>query len=400
MTIQYVPPDRWIKYEDNALISELTDAKAAVLSLTLMPYQKSWADDLQAMELKREVAGTSKIEGAAFTDNELEEVLEENEIIAGSLTRSQRQAWAAKQVYRWITNLPKDRPIDNDLILQIHRIVVTGCDDDHCEPGTIRKDDQNVTFGRPRHRGATGGKECKKAFNSLCDAINQEFNSHDPFIQALAVHYHIGAMHPFQDGNGRTARALEALMLQRVRLKDDLFIAMSDYYYDEKEKYIDVLSEVREKKFNLTPFLKFGLKGIGIQCRRLLEEVKVQVKKSLFRDVMGHMYRRLLSTRKRGLAKRQLAILERLLGEDKPINHIDLYNFIHKEYSELKGSHNAYIKDLNYLSGLRAISVVTKDKVRFFVSIRLDWATEVTETAFYEKLESMPEAKSRLIPSV
>jgi len=29
----------------------------------------------------------------------------------------------------------------------------------------------------------------------------------------------------------------------------------------------------------------------------------------------------------------------------------------------------------------------------------LEWATEITETAFYEELEKMPEAKSRLIPS-
>jgi Fic family protein len=37
-------------------------------------------------------------------------------------------------------------------------------------------------------------------------------------IQALALRYHFAAMHSFMDGNGRTARALEALMLQRVGL--------------------------------------------------------------------------------------------------------------------------------------------------------------------------------------
>ena len=399
MSINYVHPSRWVTYDNLALVNELTDAKAAVMALTLMPYQKSWADDLQAMELKREVAGTSKIEGAAFTDRELDEALEEDEKTADSLTRSQRQARAAKRVYRWIANLPRDRPIDNDLILCIHRIIVSDCDDDHCEPGAIRARDQNVTFGPPRHRGVSGGGECEDAFNSLCSAINQEFSNHNPFIQALAVHYHLVAMHPFQDGNGRTARALEALMLQRVRLKDDLFIAMSNYYYDEKEKYLEALAEVRANNFNLTPFLKFGLKGISIQCQRLLKEVGVQVRKSLFRDVMGHMYRRLLSTRKRGLAKRQLAILERLLGEDEPIDHINLYERLYKEYAELKGSSHAYIRDLNYLSGLRAIHIVKNEKGQFLISARLDWATEVTETQFFEELERMPEAKSRLIPS-
>ena len=57
--------------------------------------------------------------------------------------------------------------------------------------------------------------------------IEHELRDHDPIIQALAAHYHVAAMHPFLDGNGRTARALEALMLQRAGLRDTCFIAMS-----------------------------------------------------------------------------------------------------------------------------------------------------------------------------
>ena len=399
MAIQYVKPDFWLKYDKVALVDVLTDAKAAVLSLASMPYQRSWAEILQEMELKREVAGTSKIEGADFTDRELEIALEDNATEIDDLNRSQKQARAAKRTYRWIANLPKDVQIDKELILKIHHLIVTDCDDDHCEPGATRGGDQNVTFGRPRHRGVTGGKECQEVFNSLCGALNHEFREHDPFIQALALHYHLGAMHPFQDGNGRTARALEALTLQRARLKDDLFISMSNYYYDEKDQYLKKLAEVRANNFNLTSFLAFGLMGISIQCKRLLGEIKIQVTKSLFRDVMGHMYGRLQSTRKRGLARRQLAILQRLLDESGPVDHEELYNFLYREYENLKGAKNAYIKDLNYLSGLRAINVIKNKQGQFLVSVRLDWATEVTETKFYEELENMPEAKSKLIPS-
>ena len=62
---------------------------------------------------------------------------------------------------------------------------------------------------------------------------------------ALALHYHFAAMHPFLDGNGRSARALEALMLQRTGLRDTLFIAISNYYYEEKAEYLSALAEVR-----------------------------------------------------------------------------------------------------------------------------------------------------------
>ena len=399
MTVKYIQPDRWIKYDLVALVDVLTEAKAAVMALTSMPYQRSWAETLQEMELKREVAGTSRIEGADFTERELDIALNE-ESGEKDLTRSQKQARAAKLTYKWIADLPIDRPIEQELILETHRHIVTGRDEDHCPPGELRSSGQNVTFGRPRHRGVEGGKECREAFVSLCGALNQEFRGHDPFIQALALHYQLGAMHPFLDGNGRTARALEALFLQRSRLKDELFISMSNYYYDEKESYLNTLTEVRKRNCDLTPFLLFGLNGIRIQCKRLLNEIKTQISKSLFRDVMGQMYGRLKSTKKRALATRQLAILTYLLEEDDPIQHIKLYDLLYRHYQTLKAPGRAYVRDLNYLLRLKAIGVdirETGNTTEYWVYAKLAWPTEITETKFYEELSKLPEAKSKLV---
>ncbi len=105
MVIRYEIPDRWAKYDGLALVSELTEAKAAIMSLTTIPYQRSWAEALQELELKREVAGTSRIEGADFTERELDEALQD-ETPAERLSRSQRQARSAKTTYRWIAGLP------------------------------------------------------------------------------------------------------------------------------------------------------------------------------------------------------------------------------------------------------------------------------------------------------
>ena len=225
MVVQYQIPERWIKYDAEALFSALVEAKASVLSLKSIPYQRSWAEALQNVQLKQEVAGTSRIEGAEFTEHELDLALLD-EAPEEAMTRSQRQARAAVNTYRWIARLEDDHPITDKLIREVHRRIVTGCDDDHCPPGQLRGDGENVIFGTPRHRGVEGGSECESAFQKLCDAVQAEFRNHDILIQALALHYHLGAMHPFLDGNGRTARALEALMLQRSGLRDELFIAL------------------------------------------------------------------------------------------------------------------------------------------------------------------------------
>jgi Fic family protein len=230
-----------------------------MLALTQIPYQRSWADELQKVQLKREVAGTSRIEGAEFTEKELDAAMRETP--EQLETRSQKQAAAAVATYRWIAQLPPDRPLEEGLIYEVHRRLVTHCDDDHCPPGQIRGRDQNVTFGAPRHRGVEGGQECGDAVRGLVEAMRGAYREHDPLIQALALHYHFAAMHPFLDGNGRTARALEALMLQRTGLRDTLFIAMSNYYYEQKTEYLTALNETRAADHDLTLFLKLRLKA-------------------------------------------------------------------------------------------------------------------------------------------
>ena len=403
MAIQYLIPDQWIRYDPMAVIGELTEAKASILSLANIPFQRAWAENLQEMELKREVAGTSRIEGADFTEREFEEAVADN-VPDEHFSRSQRQARAAINTYRWIEGLERERPIDENLVKEIHRRIVTGCDDDHCPPGQLRGDGHNVSFGRPRHRGVEGGSECSRAVRQLIEALNQEFRGHDPLVQALALHYHIGAMHPFYDGNGRTARALEAFVLRRAHLKDMLFIAMSNYYYDEKDMYLACLSEVRKRNYDLTPFVKFGLKGVSIQCQRLLREIRIHIQRSLFRDIMGRMYGRLRSTRKRALAQRQYEILNKLLDTVNEIEYQDLFDLLEKHYDTLKTPLRAYVRDLNHLSGLRAIIVRRTEgqgleSAKFLISVRLEWATEITETEFYRQINRLPEAKTRLVTS-
>jgi Fic family protein len=402
MTVQYALPDNWIRYDPTGIVNELVGAKAAVLSLTSIPYQRSWADRLQEMELKREVAGTSRIEGADFTDRELDEAISDK-APEDQLTRSQRQARSAINTYRWIEKLPLGRPVDTDLIREIHSRIVRGCDDDHCPPGVLRGSGQNVTFGRPRHRGVEGGVECERALARLVGAFNQEFRNHDSLVQALALHYHFGAMHPFYDGNGRTARAIEALLLRRAQLRDTLFIAMSNYYYDEKDKYLSTLSKVRQHNHDLTPFLRFGLIGISHQCGRLLAEIRVHVQKSLFRDVMGKLYGRLRSTRKRALAHRQIEILNKLLDKDESIEYLTFYQEVEKVYFGLKAPIKAYVRDLNHLGSLRAISIKRVDEhgQRLYpIAVCPEWATEITETQFYKEMEEFPAAKTRLYVSI
>lgn len=402
--IKYDMPRNWIKFDRDSrdLTSAYAEAKAAILSLQTVPYQRRWVDALQDVELKREVAGTSRIEGAEFTEQELDLAFQETP--DQLLTRSQRQAHAVVQTYRWLAALPQDRPITADLISHIHRTIVTGADDDHCPPGQLRKDNQNVNFGMPRHRGAEGGAECASAFRQFTEATQREYQDQDPLFQALAAHYHLAAMHPYLDGNGRTARALEALLLQRAGLRDTCFIAMSNYYYDEKNAYLAALAEVRQSGHDLTPFLIFGLKGIALQSKRVLTEIQRHISKVLYRDLMYELFGRLKSKRKRVIAQRQLKILEILLNVDSMVLNVDsmgldrLIQVTEGAYSTLKDPVGGLVRDLLNLAELNAIAIKKIGEGRYEIAIDPEWPTRLTETDFFAKMKQYPKAKTLSFP--
>ena len=393
MTIRYELPLNWIRYDFGSVANGLLEAKATLMALANIPYQRSWAEELQRIQLKREVAGTSRIEGAEFTERELDAAMSQTPDQLE--TRSQRQAAAAVATYRWIASLPQDAPVDAALIREVHRRIVLDCDDDHCAPGQLRGPDQNVTFGAPRHRGAEGGAQCAAAFGGLVQAAQTVFRGHDPLIQALALHYHLAAMHPFLDGNGRTARAVEALLLQRTGLRDTLFIAMSNYYYEEKPAYLEALNQVRATGHDLTPFLQFALKGVESQCKRLFAEISLNVKKVLFRNTMADLFGRLKSPRKRVMTERQIKILNVLLDEGE-MSYVSLFGRAELFYA-VKNQQKALLRDLLYLWNVGAISIRAQlDDETFlnsYMDANLDWPTQITESEFFTRAKKLPKGK-------
>ena len=389
--IAYDIPKRWIQYDPVRSATAFAEAKASILSLQTVPYQRRWVEQLQAMELKREVAGTSRIEGADFTEQELDRAL--RDLPDEHFTRSQKQAHAVVNAYRWIAELPQDRPVTGELILNLHRTIVTGADDDHCPPGKLRRDNQNVQFGMPMHRGVEGGRECDRAFQQFSEALQTEYQAHDPIIRALAAHYHLAAMHPFLDGNGRTARALEALLLQRAGLRDTCFIAMSSYYDDEKPAYLAALTAVRQSGHDLTPFLLFGLRGIALQSKRLLGHIQHHISRALYRNTMNELFGRLKSPRKRFIAERQMEILTLLL--DVESMELDrLAKITDRSYGNLKNPWTGLVRDLTNLRDLNAITITQTGAGRYELSVRLEWPTTITETEFFAKIRHAPKAKT------
>ena len=392
---RYVPPRRWLQYDAAAIFDLLVQAKTAAGVLNRMPHLRQWIEQIHETQLRLEAVGTSRIEGAEFTRREQEEALSDAVPTLADLTRSQRQLRSANAAYRWLQSLPSDRPVNASLILDIHRRIVTGCDDDHCEPGALRTANRNVVFGMPPCRGVEGGADCSATFETLCGAISGEFQRHDRIIQALGAHYHIGAMHPFDDGNGRTARALEAFMLRNAGVNNMVMVSLSNYYYEHSDEYRAALYETRRNGHDLTPFLRFALRAIAERCNALAGEIALNHKRVLVREFAEALFGRLRSPRRRVLAERQMRIIQVVL-DGGSMDFLSLAEHTDVYYESLKFPVQALLRDLFFLIRL---GVISTDDERS-ISVNLDWPQQFSETELLERYESMQSAASARHPAM
>ena len=394
-TSLYTLPERWVSYDAAAILDPLVGAKSAAGVLNRLPYLQQWIEQVHEEQLRLEAAGTSRIEGAEFNDQEQEIALASQIPLHVDLTRSQRQLRAADATYRWLRSQPIDRPVTPEFVLDIHRRMVTGCDDDYCEPGVLRSSGWNVTFGTPRCRGAEGGNGCQVAFNGLCAAIAGEFRQHDRIIQALAAHYHIGAMHPFGDGNGRTSRALEAFMLRQGGVSGLVMVSLSNYYYEHKDDYLAAMSESRRRGHDLTPFLRFALPAVSARCNAVAANIADHNKRTLFRQFAQSLFGSCAVPRRRVLAERQLHILETLLDSPTPDTG-DLFFRTFGEYRTLKYPGRAWSRDIFDLQDVGAIRIDESGSI----TPNLDWPQELSESELLHRYENLPSAASANHPAV
>jgi Fic family protein len=86
-------------------------------------------------------------------------------------------------------------------------------------------------------------EEVRRLLADLCAAINDE--THSPLVQAALVHAQFETIHPFEDGNGRTGRALVHVVLRRRGIAPRFLPPISVVFAGARGRYIDGLSHFR-----------------------------------------------------------------------------------------------------------------------------------------------------------
>lgn len=100
-----------------------------------------------------------------------------------------------------------------------------------------------------------------------------------PIIRAGITHYVLAAVHPFIEGNGRTARAFATLVLYREGYDIRKFFALEEYFDKHAEDYFGSLMEVSNQSTilgqrDLTPWLTVFTKALAVELTKIKDQVR------------------------------------------------------------------------------------------------------------------------------
>ena len=123
----------------------------------------------------------------------------------------------------------------------------------------------------------------------------------DPVLRAGIAHLWFGTIHPFEDGNGRIARALTDQMLARSESSPQRFYSRSAQIRRERDAYYANLEATQSGDLGITPWLNWfpfcldrALDGADITLAQLLEKARFWER---FRDLKINERQRLLANR-------------------------------------------------------------------------------------------------------
>ena len=128
----------------------------------------------------------------------------------------------------------------------------------------------------------------------------------DPVLKAGVAHFWFLSIHPFEDGNGRIARALSDLFLARGDASEKRFYSLSRQIEKEKRDYYRVLETQQRNSTDITMWLEWFLGCLG----RALTHAETTVSSILFRS---HFWKILHA---KGVNERQRLIITRMLEDD------------------------------------------------------------------------------------
>jgi Fic family protein len=302
----------------------LKEAEVLYRTIKDIPVLPSIASQLDAEIMKRSIFGTAAIEGNPLTEDDVGSILSGKEVDKSKLN-AEKEIKNLKIAYNTLENYGGKGKLTlaEENINETHSIIMDGLTNSDNEKGYR---DKPVKVGDKEHGGTYRPPGSYKDIKLLMPEFITWFNSEliikeDHKLCAAMAHYHLALIHPFSNGNGRTARILEATLLYLSGIK---YVPrmLSNYYYQFVDDYYWAFSlSEKNKGKDITPFLEFFLHAMIDSLEKLKSRVLGYIRMLVAED----HYLALKKSKK--INQRQLDLLQILLSNSESITAFDLFQY-------------------------------------------------------------------------
>lgn len=320
--LQRMPPDFWMA---------MGEAKSKCDHIAQVPLRNDVALELYKLYLAKGVHATTAIEGNTLSEEQVREEID------GALKVPESQEYQRQEIVNIIeacdaiesgvfASGAHDGMLRYDDILKYNEMALKGLDlDDGVAPGQIR--DHSVVVGNV-YRGPPAD-QCADLLNRLCDWLNGpafidlhvRFGVGASLLRAALAHLYLAWIHPFGDGNGRTARLVEFQILVASGVPSPSAHLLSNHYNHTRPRYYSELKQASQNGGDVTAFLCYGfdgfVEGLRSQIGYILENYLQDL---VWRDFIDQQ----LVDQSDQVAARQKELLVALFREKRPVKKASL----------------------------------------------------------------------------
>jgi len=228
--------------------------------------------------LLEEAVASSQVEGASTTTEVAKEMLKTGR---SPRNESEQMIFNNLRAIEYISEFVNTK-IDFKVIIELHKIMTANTDAEQYS-GDFRKGEVFVTDhvdGEIAHI-PPDWKEVESLMNEVCDFVNDDEKFIHPIIKASIIHFIIGYIHPFKDGNGRTARALFYWYLLKKGYALVKNISISRVILESRTQYDKAFLKTEKDDHDLNYFISYSVKNIRIAFEKLIRyrDKKVEERK-------------------------------------------------------------------------------------------------------------------------
>lgn len=249
---------------------------------------RDWITKMQARALILEAHHTTHIEGTHLSLDQSEKLIS-GEKMLGVNSEDVKELLNYKKAFDFVADYVFSQgPISEGLIREIHRRLVEDVRGNTAEPGQYRAIQNYVANSITKEIIYTPPAPYDVPFMmmELVEWLQNE-QTIPPVLAAGIAQFQLVHIHPFVDGNGRTARLLSTLCLYRSGYDFKKLFTISEYYDRNRQDYYQALQSVRNNNLDMTSWLEYFCKALETQ----MHEIQFKGSQAMKLDVLVLQYK-------------------------------------------------------------------------------------------------------------